>query len=230
MLTDSRPVCAGLLRCRAILLPTWRGWLVLLGVVAGLGFVLLRGTLPFLAVHDSKPGGPLVVEGWVPDHAIAETIAEFQREQYTMLLVSGGPIGKGAPFSEHRTFAEFGAAVAVKLGFDPAHLHAVPAPEVRQDRTYTSAVAVRDWLRQRGAMPARINVVSLGAHSRRTRLLYRHAFGDGTEIGIIALPERDFDPRRWWTSSQGVRIVVGELLAYGYARFVFRPGPSATPD
>jgi hypothetical protein len=219
----------GLLRRRVALRPTWRGWLALLLVAVVLVVAAVRVTFPFLAVNDSKPGGVLVVEGFVPDHTIGEAIAEFRRNPYEALLVSGGPIDKGAPFSEFATYAEFGAAVAVKLGGDPARTHAVPSPETRQDRTYGSAVAIRDWLRQRGPMPRAVNVVSLGPHARRSRLMYEAAFGDLADVGIIAVDDQSYDGKRWWMSSSGFRAVTGELIAYVYARLLFRASKVAAP-
>lgn len=222
MLTNPRPIVLGLFRRRMCLLPTWRGWLALLLAVALVIVVLVRGTFSFLAANDPKPGGVLIVEGWVPDYALSEAMAEFRRHPYRALLVTGGPIEKGAPFSEFGTFAELGAATTVKLGFGSDQVHPVAAPDVRQDRTYVSAVAVREWLRQRGPMPAQVNVMSLGAHSRRTRLLYDAAFAGVADVGIMAIEDRGYDGRRWWASSQGFRTVTGELIAYGYARLLFR--------
>ena len=222
MSTSLRPICFGLLRRRTCLLPTWRGWLALLFSAVAVIAVLVCGLFPFLAMNDPKPGGALIVEGWMPDYAFTDAIAEFHRAPYSAMLVTGGPIEKGAPFSEFRTFAEFGAATVVKLGLATAQVHAVPAPEVPQDRTYASAVAVREWLQQHGGVPAQINVMSLGAHSRRTRLLYEAAFTGVTEVGIIAIDDHSYNGRRWWASSQGVRIVIDELLAYAYARLLFR--------
>jgi hypothetical protein len=72
-----------------------------------------------------------------------------------------------------------------------------------------------------GGIPPTINVVTLGAHSRRTRLLFARAFKKESQIGIIAVPNRDFNPTRWWCSSQGVRIVSDEAIAYLYARLLF---------
>lgn len=227
MLANPRPVCLGLLQLRPCLVPTWRGWAGLLLGGAVLLAVLVQGTFPFLAVNDSKPGGALIVEGWVPDHALAEAMAEFHRQPYTAFLVSGGPIDKGLPLAEYGTWAEVGAATAVKLGFPAAQVRAVPAPPVLQDRTYASAVAVRDWLRAQGRMPAQINVVSLGAHARRTRVLYEAAFAGAAEVGVLAVDDPGYDGQRWWTSSQGFRVVTGELIAYAYARLLFRPRPEA---
>jgi len=41
-------------------------------------------------------------------------------------------------------------------------------------------------------------------------------------LGVTALAETDYDPGHWWRSSAGVRTVIGETLAYGYARVLFR--------
>jgi hypothetical protein len=68
-----------------------------------------------------------------------------------------------------------------------------------------------------------INVMTADVHARRTSLLFHEAFGDGVTVGIIAVPNPDYDSRRWWRYSEGVREVIGESIAYGYARFLFAP-------
>ena len=224
MENDVKPgkVCWGLLRRRQFVVPTWRGWIVLL--LAGAVFVALVAwsVHPFLAVNAPVLGGVLVVEGWAPDYALVEAIAEFQRRQAGRLYVSGGPLEQGGPLSDYQTFAELGAATLLRLGLNTNQVQAVPAPAVRQDRTYASALALKNWLRERGAAVTNVNVSSIGPHCRRTRLLYEKALGDFTKVGIISIQARDYDPGRWWTSSQGVRTVISEVIAYGYARFLFR--------
>ena len=98
----------------------------------------------------------------------------------------------------------------------------VPAPLVLQDRTFASAVALKHWLRGHGIASAKLNVISKGAHARRTRLLYEKAFGKGSEIGIVAVPDQTYDAKRWWASSEGFRDVIDELVAYVHARLIFR--------
>jgi hypothetical protein len=58
------------------------------------------------------------------------------------------------------------------------------------------------------------NVVTEDAHARRTRLLFQKAFGHGVRVGIISIPNRDYDAKHWWRSSEGVREVIGEAIAY----------------
>ena len=104
-----------------------------------------------------------------------------------------------------------------------ASLHAVPAPKAVRDRTYSTALALKKSLLADGVSIAKVNLVSGATHTRRSRLLYEKAFGPGTRVGVIAVPEREFDPTRWWTTSPGVRHVTGEYIAYLYARLLFKP-------
>ncbi len=211
----------GLLRRKECLCLTWRGRFVVLALVALalLGFV--RGIHPFLAIHDSQPGGFLVVEGWAPDYVFDVVTNEFATHHYAKIYVTGNPIDKGAPLMEYKTAAELGAATLAKMGLDTNCFEAVPAPFVARDRTYTSALTLKKKLAAEGKLPAKLNVITLDAHSRRTRLLVQQVFGADATIGILAIPCRDYDEAHWWRSSPGVRTVMGELLAFGYARFVF---------
>lgn len=216
----------GLIQRRECLVPTWRGWLAILVGLAVSAFLAVRGIYGFLAVHDSIPGGLLVAEGWAPDYALEETLAEFRRHSYRGIFVTGVPLDHGELLSEYGSFAARSAAVLVRMGADPEKVHAVPSADVRQDRTFATARALRASLAAHGISADTVNVVSLGAHSRRTRLLYQKAFGPVTRVGIIAIEPRDFDPARWWHSSQGVRIVIDESIAWLYARFIFHPPPA----
>jgi len=39
------------------------------------------------------------------------------------------------------------------------------------------------------------------------------------------VPDPDYDPKRWWRYSEGVREVLGESIAWFYAAFFFHPEP-----
>ena len=126
------------------------------------------------------------------------------------------------PLAQYKTYAALGAAVVAGPGLDTNTVVAVPAPAVRADRTFTSARALRDFLSKQKSGVRRINVVTVGAHSRRTRLLYEKAMGDDWQIGMIAVPDESYDLRSWYRSSNGVRNILDETIAYVYARFFFR--------
>jgi len=222
-------VCWGMFRRRELLVPTWRGWLVLLATLFLVGFCAVRGIHRFLSVNDPRPGGVLIVEGWAADYTLADTVAEFNRNHYDKLYVTGGPIEQGAVLSEYHTYAELATAVLLKLGMSTNSMEAVPGPPVVKDRTYASAVALREWWKAHGVSPKTVNLMTEGSHARRSRLLFEKALGHDVAVGVIAIPSRAYDPKRWWRSSQGVRTELGETLAYCYARFLFRP-PKSVPE
>jgi hypothetical protein len=213
----------GLVRRRECVLPTLRGWLLLVVVGTLLVIGAVRNVHPFLAVTDPVPSEVLVVEGWTPDYALEEAIAEFRRHHCSKLYVVGGPLEQGAFLSEYKTYAELGAATLMRMGLNRDAVQAVPRPAVRRDRTYASAVALKRWLQEHDAMPTSLNVMSVAAHSRRSWLLFHKAFGEGSRVGIVAVEDRDYDAKHWWRYSEGVRVVTGEVIAYCYARLFFRP-------
>ena len=155
------------------------------------------------------------------DRGFEAVMDEARRGGYERLYVTGGPIQQGAFLSGYSNYARLGQLTLERMGQTNPPPQAVPAPWVRQDRTYTSAVTLRQWMERHGGIPEQFNVVSLGPHARRTRLLFEKAFGPKASVGILAVAVEDYDPNRWWATSAGVRRVVDELVAYFYARCLF---------
>jgi hypothetical protein len=184
--------------------------------------LFIREIHPFLAVTEPLAGGALIVEGWAPDYALKEAVAEFNRNHYERVYVTGGPVLWGAPLSRYKTYADRGAAVVVRLGLSTNVVQAVPAKMAIQDRTYASAVSLRDWLRQNGASTTKVHLITEGPHARRSRFLFEKALGKNVAVGITAVPVPDYDARHWWRYSAGVRAVIDEGIAYVYARLFFR--------
>lgn len=214
---------SGLVEHRVCLVPTWRGWTLLLLFTVLVIFGVGRQLCAFLTVNEPVPGGVLVVEGWVPPYAAREAVEEFRRNHYQGIYATGEPTGDDSPYVGYPSYADLTVAHLLEAGAAPETVHAVPAPFVGKDRTYTMASALKKRLEADGVSTAKVNVISVGPHSRRSRLLYQFAFGPASQIGMVAVADREFDPHHWWRSSNGVRSVVGEAIAYCYARFLFRP-------
>ena len=94
----------------------------------------------------------------------------------------------------------------------------VPSRVSGRDRTYNSAVALKKWLREEGLSPHGINIVTQDVHARRTRLFFKKALGRGTAVGVIAVPNPDYNSGRWWRSSEAAEEVIGEAIGYLYAK------------
>jgi hypothetical protein len=192
--------------------------LLLLVGVATLGFLVvnLHG---FLAKNAPVATEVLVVEGWLPDYAIAAAMAEFQTGGYKTLITVGAPVPRGFHLSEYKTFAEVAAATLVALGFDPHQLQIVSTNYAPECRTHNAAMALKDyWTDSEQPIPS-LNVFTLGPHARRTWLVFRRVFTAPNTVGIIAATVLAYEPSRWWQSSEGVRTVLGESIAYLYRRW-----------
>src|SRR5208283_5734102 len=107
------------------------------------------------------------------------------------------------------------AAVLVKLGVPSEAV--IPVPPVfgaTRDRTYSSALALRNWLERSNPRVRSVNLFSMGPHSRRSWLLFQKALEPKVQVGIIAAPDISYNPQRWWATSNGFRGVLSEAIAY----------------
>jgi hypothetical protein len=48
------------------------------------------------------------------------------------------------------------------------------------------------------------------------------ALGPGVAVGVLAPRDIGYEPAQWWKTSNGVRRVSDEIIAYLYAKLVFR--------
>ena len=266
-----------------------------------LGWIIIVNIHPFLAVTRRVPARVLVVEGWTHYFGVGGALNEFKTGHYDRLLTTGGPCeGFGPKSSIYDTEAWQSARLLKQAGLPEAAVQAVPSVFVGRNRTYNSALALRDWLleheggtghwpvplghrpngttgtstteeavrRSSGTLPVpsggsplgtaggsgvvrtarsitevpsvpsgqwpngtgrlpvppfSLNVMTEDAHARRTWLLFREALGPDVQVGIISVPNPDYDAAHWWRSSEGVREVIDETVAYVYAKFLFWP-------
>jgi hypothetical protein len=151
---------------------------------------------------------------WLNQHRIdsARTNVTYCYQQ------NGARVTEGAS----RTFAEQAARTLRRIGLDSALVVPVPVTYAPLGRTYTSALACREWLLQHYPEVKSINVFSLGIHTRRSHYLYRKAFGEHVKVGIISVPDRNVKAASWWTTGESIHLVTVELAKYVYARFFQR--------
>ena len=202
---------------------TLRGYIIIAGMTIVLLILVVGYLYPFLAVSDPVAGDIMVVEGWVPRYAIERAARDFKKEDYKLLVTTGVPFGIGSPLRRYGTSAELAASCVRSMGIDEERVVAVSTPDVKRNRTYESAIQLKEWLKSKGLKIKALNIYTLGPHARRTRMLYMYVFAPDVEVGIIAVNSKDYEPNRWWTYSSGVRQVLDEAIAYLYAKFFFYP-------
>jgi uncharacterized SAM-binding protein YcdF (DUF218 family) len=130
---------------------------------------------------------------------------------------------------DYNTSASIAADLLRKNGLANGSVQMVPSRVMDRDRTYGSAVALRNWLRDHNMAVSGIDVVTEDLHARRTRL-FQKALGDKVAVGVIAIPNSDYDAKRWWRYSAGLKNVLSEAAAYVYARLLFYPSASSQQE
>jgi hypothetical protein len=222
-----------LFRRRQVWLPTLWGGVLLLAAAAFVVVMLALHAYELLAPHRPARGATgdgartLVVEGWMQASDLQQAVAVLRAGRYERVLTTGGPIldswsESGAAWPN---YAERAAAYLRTHGVTSVPVIAVETPDVSKDRSYLSAVRVRDWVRQAGVAGQGVDLFSAGVHTRRSWLVYRMAFRDAAEIGVLAAQPVEYDAQRWWTTSDGTKTTLGESLSLGWTKCCFWPTP-----
>ncbi|MGI2903736.1 YdcF family protein [Tolypothrix sp. VBCCA 56010] len=196
------------------------GWVIAIALMISVMFFSTTHLYPFLAVTSPIKADVLVVEGWVTDYAVEQAFTEFKSGSYREIFTTGGPVERGFYLAEYKTFAGIAAATLKKLGVQPEKVTVVPTPDVIKDRTHASAIALRQWLANSNLPIKSMNLLTSDAHTRRSWLIFQQVLAPKIKVGIIAAKPGNYNPNKWWVSSEGVRTVISEIIAYIYALFV----------
>jgi hypothetical protein len=223
-------IIRALVRRREVWCPTIWGWLTLIFTATAMTAIFARNLGTFLAVTDPVGAHLLVVEGWMDRKGLDQAATAFRMGGYQRIVTTGGPIDwpdPGGPL----TFAERSAEYLKGLGLEDGTVTAVPAPYSAQERTFLSAVMVRDWARQSGITLRELDVFSAGTHARRSRLLYRLAFGPKVKVGIMAARATNYDGTRWWRTSTGARDIIDQAIGLLWVEcFFWPPSPGSIEE
>lgn len=200
-------------RPRTVWWPTWLGWLALAVALAlPAGMWAFRGER-FLARHAPETAEVLIVEGWIGLDGMAEVRREFVRGGYAYIVTAGGPTGHRWTRSKYN-YALSAADVLLGWGLPADKVIAAPDEGREEQRTYGAALAVRAKLEERGLQPTAVNVLTLGAHTRRSHLVYRKVLGDRMRVGSVAWWPEHYNREPWWRSSERAADMLKETVGY----------------
>ncbi len=197
--------------------PTRWGFLLIFILLAMLLVGVTSTLYPFLAQNVPIPQAELIiVEGWLEDAELIAVLAGV--ESNALWVTTGGPIKFGGSLFDEKTYAEVTAMRLQKLGVSSETIIIASAPDASKNRTYVSALAVRDKLEEEGLFGRPANLYTLGAHSRRSFFFYRRAFGSDAPLGVVSMENKELELRHWCRSSLAFRHVVGEWIAWAYTQ------------
>src|SRR5437773_2007274 len=135
----------GLLRRKERWSLSRRGWCLSLVISASFILAIFWEIYPFLAVTDRTGADVLVVEGWLPNYALEESIAEFRARPYRLVVTVGCQILTGVNVEEDDNQASYAAKRLEWLGLPRDVIRVAPSPVKYRDRTYASALALKEW-------------------------------------------------------------------------------------
>ncbi len=205
-----------LIKKRYIYLPTLRGSIVLGLILVITGYIFINNIHLQLAKSHPCNGEILIVEGWLPDYALSQAVEYYLEGSYKRVVTTGGPLDNGSYLIQFKTYAHIAKYSLDSLGIVDSMTVAVPSETVRKDRTYQSAVTFQRWLSNSELDVRKVDVVSLGAHTYRTSLVYQKVLGTGIKVGRRSIENEDYDPKYWWKSSEGVKTVITEIISVIY--------------
>ena len=207
----------GLARRRTLILPSWKGWLLLVLLFAVMGFLLLRSAYPYLAPQNQLPDAAVVIlEGWVSHGVLAQARRELEEERCQLICTAGVDLEKGEMLLPWKDWATVAAETLKKLGVPDEKIISAPGGPGQRNRTYIGFQKAKEKLAALEEFPLKINVITEGPHGRRSLIVARKVFGKDATIGMISVDPPYYDPKRWWASSIGTKAVVTELIGSAY--------------
>jgi hypothetical protein len=87
------------------------------------------------------------------------------------------------------SYADLARNRLITLGVAPERIIAIPGDRAKINRTLTSALAFREWLKTTNLNIKGINIISMGTHARRTWMTYNKILDEKYTIGIISIPD-----------------------------------------
>jgi hypothetical protein len=202
---------------------TWPAKLMVFAISLLLLYLLFTQMATYLSKNRPLNGQYLVLDGEMPDYSIEKAIEIYYESGYKTVITTGGKLPAGHYISGKTTMAELSYATFLELGFDTAKIVFIPSGTVVKDRTYTSGLSLKQWFLEHNIASAKIDVLAIGSHARRSQNLFQKALGDNFEVGVISIENMNYDNKKWWKTSIGVRTVMSEAIAYLYLKLFFYP-------
>jgi hypothetical protein len=199
------------------------GWIFLIFIILLSSFLGIRNLYAILSPVQREKTDILVLEGFISDYVLYDAIKEFKNNRYKLLIATGTPLEYGGLLAPYRNTAMIAGKSLIKLGFDSTKLIIISTDEIRNDRTYNSAIVLKRWIRANRPDIKAVNLMTMSVHGGRSKLLFKAALGDSIRVGIISIPNFYYGPQNWWRSSKGFRETMNEAIGYFYVRYFFKP-------
>src|SRR5271165_2784740 len=190
---------------------------VLLAVIPGVIW-LCRSGESYFSLTRRLPAEVLVVEGWLGFYGydgILAAASEFKQGHYQYIVATGG-LREKQNGQDPRNYAEMAEQALVRFGVPRDRVIAAPTEGIERERTFKSAVAAWQALRDRGIRPLALNVFTLGPHARRSQLVYEKVFWPDSQVGVVAWAAPSYDTEPRWRDRTRIKCLLKETVGYPF--------------
>jgi hypothetical protein len=215
-----------LVRRSTLWCPTWLGsFCVALFLAAPAVWWCCYGEA-FLSLTERRSPEVLVVEGWIGRDGVRAASKEFAAQGYKYIVTSGGVTSDQRWEEGGWSYAEGAEHELIQLGVPADRIMVATARDTKRQRTFASAVAVREALEAKGIRPATLNVFTWGPHARRSRLVFAKVEPPDINVGVVSWVPPGYGAVPWWRSSDRAKDLLTETAGYVYEAF-FNSGRSS---
>jgi hypothetical protein len=95
---------------------TWLGKILILTLFIIMALLFVKNIYPFLAQNSPVNSDIMILEGFLPDYAIAESMRIFNEGMYKLMIVTGKKMIKGSMLIPYENDGLLTAAILVKMG------------------------------------------------------------------------------------------------------------------
>lgn len=122
--------------------------------------------------------------------------------------------------TDYESLAAEATEFLVQQKVDSTIVATLTAPAVAYERTYASALMVKQYLPD---SVQSLIVFSKSVHARRSQLVYQRLLGKSVNVGVIAARSRSEGSDDWWKESGSRKYFLLQLAKYLYTKLFFFP-------
>ena len=215
-----------LLQRRTVWCPTWLGSFCVALILAVPAFWWCSYGETFLSLTERRPAEVLVVEGWIGRDGVRAAATEFVEHDYRY-VVAAGSVTTAERWKEGGwSYAEGAEHELIRSGVPADRTIVASARNTERQRTFESAVAVRQALQAKDIHPKALDVFTWGPHARRSRLVFAKVESPDTKVGVVSWAPASYETVAWWGSSDRAKELLTETAGYFYEA-LFNSGRSS---
>ena len=165
--------------------------------------VFLANIHGFLAVVKPVRADVLIIESWISPDAVYSTDSLLLSD-YTQCIIVGDA-------SDRRSKEEMRKTVQKMIDEQNADSVQVIQLSIKSNghpKTKSYALKVQQWLLERKMVPVGCNVLSEGAHARKSHIVFKRYLKSIAPVGVYAAPPSKYNSKRWIFSFNGWAWVI----------------------